>query len=117
MISFTEMAAQPRPQFNMQQRNYLAFEYHKRRGGRGFKPELLADYQAKFPGSRLPSTNQIKNIWEKQMEKGTVLNCNSKSSPGDTYSGRRRSVRTPANTVLVKGVMDRDSVKVTRASS
>ena len=100
-----------RPQFTMQQRNFLVFEYHKNKGTRDFKDQILSNFQAKFPGVRQPSTNQMANMWRKQMLKGTVNNCNSKSSPGDTYSGRARTARTPANIVLVKGVMDRDAVK------
>ena len=103
----TKMA---RPQFTMEQRNFLVFEYNKRKGTRNFKDEILTQFEAKFPGVRRPGTNQMAYVWRKQMEKGTVNNCNSKSSPGDTYSGRTRTVRTPA--LLVKGVMDRDAVKV-----
>ena len=106
------MAGVPRPQFNMQERNFLAFEYHKRKGTRGFKDQIIADFQIQFPGARVPGKNHIVKIWRKQMENGTVNNCNSKTSPGDSYSGRPRTARTPANTVLVKNVMDRDAVKV-----
>ena len=103
--------AQPRPQFTMEQRNFLALEYHKHKGTRNFKDQLLADFQAKFPGVRVPGKNIMAKILKKQMEKGTVNNCNSKTSPGDSHSGRIRTHKTPANTVLVKGVMDRDGPK------
>ena len=46
------------------------------------------------------------------MRLGTVLNCNSKSSRGDTESGRPRTSRTPANIGRVKAVMDRDAPEV-----
>ena len=106
------MVNAPRPQYTSYQRNFLAFEYHKYRGTRNFKAGMLAEFQARFPGARMPGPNTILKIWSKQMEKGTINNCNSKSSPGDSYSGRPRTARTPANQVLVKGVMDRDAVKV-----
>ena len=96
----------------MQQRNFLALEYHKRKGSNNFKNLLIADFMVKFPGARVPSTNCIRKIWTKQLEKGTVNNCNSKSSPGDSFSGKPRTARTRANTVLVKGLLDRDEVKV-----
>lgn len=101
----------PRPQFTMAQRNFLAFEYHKLKGKKKFKSEILQKFRLKFPGVRVPGTHQMKRIWEKQMLLGTVNNCNSKSSPGATHSGRRRTVRTPANSAAVKNVMDRDSTK------
>ena len=106
------MAGVARPQYTMHERNFLALEYHKRKGSNNFKNQLIADFMVKFPGARVPGKNCIRKIWSKQLEKGTVNNCNSKSSPGDSYSGRPRTARTPANTVLVKGVMDRDAVKV-----
>jgi len=101
-----------RPQFSMDQRNFLAFEYHKRRGTRDFHPQLLQDFAAIFPVARIPSKNQVRNIWKKQMTKGTINNCNTKASPGVTHSGRPRTARTQANNVRVKAVMDRDSTKM-----
>ena len=38
-------------------------------------------------------------------------NCNSKSSPGRTYSGRRRTRRDNATLAQAKAVMDRDAQK------
>ena len=78
----------------------------------GFKGQLVQDFTTKFPGVRAPGKNAIKEMWEKQIRLGTILNCNSKSSPGNTYSGRPRTSRTPANMVRVKAVMDRDAPKV-----
>ena len=101
-----------RPQFTMQQRNFLAFEYHRLKGTRDFKNRILAEFLVKFPGTRQPGTHQMRRIWRKQMSKGTVNNCNSKSSPGDTYSGRPRTQRTPLNIAAVKTVMDHDAPKV-----
>ena len=67
----------PRPQFTMAQRNFLAFEYHKLKGKKKFKSEILQKFRLKFPGVRVPGTHQMKRIWEKQMLLGTVNNCNS----------------------------------------
>ena len=101
----------PRQQFSTAQRNFLAFEYHKRKGPRDFVAGLVQDFQEKFPAARRPGKNQIRRIWEKQMNKGTVNKCNSKSSPGLTFSGRPRTQRTPPTIASVKGVMDRDAAK------
>ena len=90
-------------QFDMEHRNFLMMEYHKRKGYRDFLHPLLQDFRAKFPGVRLPATSTIRRIFKKQSEKGTVLNCNSASSPGDTHSGRRRTVRTDANQLKKEG--------------
>ena len=106
------MAGVARPQYTMQQRNFLAHEYHKRKGSNNFKHQFIADCMVKFPGAGISNKNTIGKIWTNQLEKGTVNNCNRKSSHGDSFSGRPRTARTPANTVLVKGVMDRDAVKV-----
>lgn len=99
------------PQFEMEHRNFFMMEYHKRKGHRNFLPSLLQDFRARFPGIRVPANSTIRRIFEKQVQKGTVLNCNSAKSPGDTHSGRRRSARTDANKAAVKQVMDRDAQK------
>ena len=95
----------------MDQRNFLALEYHKRKGTNNFKGGIVQDFLARFPGARTPSKNTLKNIWRKQLDKGTVNNCNSKSSPGDTHSGRPTTQRTAPNIAAVKAVMDRDATK------
>ena len=102
----------PRAQYTKDQRNFLVMEYHKRKGTRNFKEELVNDFLVKFPGARSPSKNMIKKMWEKQMKLGTVLNCNSKTSPGESCSGRPRTSRTLENMVQVKAVLDRDAPKV-----
>ena len=101
----------PQAQFSLAQRNFLAFEYHKRKGTNNFKAGIERDFLAKFPGARVPGKDQMRRIWVKQKGKGTVNNCNSKSSPGDTHSGRPRTQRTPQNLAAVKAVMDRDAPK------
>ena len=54
----------------------------------------------------------MKKIWEKQMKLGTVNNCCSKVSPGDSYSGRPKSARSNENVERVRATMDRDALKV-----
>lgn len=101
-----------RAQFTMEQRNFLALEYHKKRGTRGFKEEIMGEFRVRLPGVREPGDNTMVRIWRKQLKKGTINNCNSKSRPGVNHSGRPRTVRTPGNTQAVKDVMDRDAGKV-----
>ena len=102
----------PREQFTREQRNFLAFEYHKNKGTKGFKDKILDAFQAKFIGVRRPSKNMMRKIWQKQMQNGTVNNCNSKSSPGPTHSGRPKTARTPPNIQAVKAKCNRDAQKV-----
>ena len=99
-----------RTQFTKDERNFIALEYHKRKDGYGFKAGLIRDFQAKFPTARVPGTNNLKRIWKKQLNHGTVLNLNSKTSPGQTFSGRRTTT-TPAMKTAVKTVLDRDVQK------
>ena len=102
----------PRQQFTRDQRNFLALEYHKNKGKKCFKEQVLDAFVAKFPGVRRPSKNQMRNVWQKQIKNGTVNNCNSKSSPGETYSGRPKTARSPPNIQAVKDKCDRDAQKV-----
>ena len=99
------------PQFSREQRNFLVMEYHKCKGHRDFLPQLVTQFQNKFPGARAPSFSAIRRVYKKQMLHGTVNNCNSSSSPGVTHSGRPRTVRTPGNTNRVRDRMNRDAVK------
>ena len=100
-----------RAQFSKDERNFLALEYHKRKDQYGFKAALIRDIQVRFPTARVPGKNTLQQIWEKQMNHGTVLNCNSKTSPGQTCSGRPRTSTTPAMKTALKAVLDRDAVK------
>ena len=102
----------PRPQFTRDERNFLAFEYHKHKGTRCFRDKVLDAFVAKFPGARRPSINQMRDVWKKQFKNGTVNNCNSKSSPGETHSGRPKTARSPPNIQAVKDKCDRDAQKV-----
>ena len=76
-----------RPQFTNEERTWLALEYHRRRGQHNFKAGLVRDFQVKFPMARIPSKNNIKKIWEKFTNHGTVVNLNSKDSPGQSFRG------------------------------
>ena len=102
----------PREQFTRDQRNFLALEYHKHKGTKCFKDKILDAFQAKYPGVRRPGTNIMRKIWKKQLKNGTVNNCNSKSSPGPTHSGRPKTARTPPNIQSVKAKCNRDAQKV-----
>ena len=84
---------------------------HSKRGKRNCHPVLMRKFLAKFPGARRPGKDTVKKIWRKQMNFCTVNNVNSKSSPGDSHSGRHRTVRTPPIQQAVKAVMDRDAPK------
>ena len=74
--------AQPRPQFTMEQRNFLALEYHKHKGTRNFKDQLLADFQAKFPGVRVPGKNIMAKILKKQMERVQLITVTARTALG-----------------------------------
>ena len=101
----------PRPQLTRDQRNFVLLEYAKKKGGKKFFQGLFAAFQIKFPGARVPDETTVRRLYKKQSENGTVNNCNSKSSPGASYSGRRRSGRSPQNIAGAKAVMDRDATK------
>ena len=99
------------PQFTQEQRNFLMLEYHKRRGKKNFVPGMFDDFNVLFPEVRRPVKSTLRKLLEKQKLKGTILNCNKVSSPGESHSGHRRSVNTPENQEAVKNVMDRDCAK------
>ena len=101
----------PRPEFSLQQRNFLVMESIMRKCTRFSLSLVMRDLLAKFPGVRRPSKNGIRKLWKKQNRLGTVNNCNSKHSPGNSYSGGRFTIRTPAIQADVKRVMDRDALK------
>ena len=103
--------AQARVQYSREQRNFLALEFYRRRGTRNFFPGLLTDFQNRYPGARQPAESTVRRLCAKQLSLGTVNNCNSKSSPGASYSGRPRTKRTPPNAQEVKNVLDRDKNK------
>ena len=98
-------------QLTPEQRNCLVMAYERNKGKFKFMTAVTTDYQQKFPGAKVPHINTIKNVHNKQMKYFTTHNLNSKASPGDTHSGRPRTVRTPPNLQAEKDVLDRDSAK------
>ena len=111
MLMFSDFGMPPRPQLTRDQRNFCLLEYAKRKGGLNFFQGILNDFQTKFPGARRPDQTTVRRLYKKQLKNGTVNNCNSKSSPGESHSGCRRSGRSPENIAAVKAVMDRDAPK------
>ena len=77
-----------RPQFTTQERNFLAFKYHKIKGHGIFLPGLIMDFRRKFLNARHHALCHGRKIYKKAMELGTVLSVNSKTSPGNSFSGR-----------------------------
>ena len=69
---------------------------------------LIMDFGRKFP---MPTLCHVSRIHKKAMELRTVLNVNSKTSPGNSFSGRSQHVRTPRNIARVAAVINRDAVK------
>ena len=53
---------------------------------------LIMDFGCKFLNARQPALCHVRRIYKKTMELGTVLNMNSKTSPGNSFSGRSRLV-------------------------
>ncbi len=100
-----------REQFTPEQRTKLLLEYNKLSGTRNFWPVIFQNYMQEFPASRLPSKRAVRNLFKKQNTKFTMHNCNSKTSSGGTWSGRRRTVTTERVQRRVKRVMDRDARK------
>ena len=97
--------------YTAEQRNCLVMGYEKYKGTRTCMPNIIEEFQMKFPGVNVPHRNTIRRVHEKQMTHYTTHNLNSKTSPGDSYSGRPRSARTPENIQEEKGILDRDSTK------
>ena len=74
-------------------------------------PGFIMDFERKFPNARQPALYHVRRIYKKAMELGTVLNVNSKTSPGNSSIGRSRHARTTRNVVRVAAVMNRDAAK------
>ena len=98
-------------QYTKDERNFLLLEYHKQKGTRNFKANIVNEFMIKFPNARRPGKNYLTKVFKKQIDHGTVLNLNSKASPGPSHSGRSRSRRNQATMNQVKAVMDRDAAK------
>ena len=113
-------------QYSAEQRNFILIEYVKEKtksktGTKDFYNKVIiilnsicifklnlqvkASFQAKYPGSPVQEKPTIRRIFLKQNKHFTLHNLNSKASPGDTHSGRRKSARTPQNTDAVNRVV------------
>ena len=99
----------------MEERIWLAMEYHRRRTAyrrQGFVAQLLIDFRINFPNAvRSPSLRAIIKIHKGFQRTGTVLNRNSLKSPGLSNSGRRKTVSTPANAAAVRALCAHDADK------
>ena len=98
-------------QFTPEQRNCLVMAYERYKGGKNFMIKIVEEFQLRFPGVDAPHRNTIRRVHQKQMSFFTTHNLNSKQSPGDTFSGRKRTARTAENIQAEKDVLDRDSIK------
>ena len=56
-----------RPQFTSHERNFLAFEYHKKKGHRNFMPGLIMDFGRKYLNARQPALCHVRRIYKKAM--------------------------------------------------
>ena len=83
---------QRRPQFTLEERVFMVVTYCQT----GSQVETLNRFRVQFPNSRLPSRHTVNKNYRKYIEYGTSTNRNSGNS------GRRRTVRTPANIELVR---------------
>ena len=92
-------------------RNCLAMAYERNKKNFKLMTAIKVEFQQKHPGVAVPHRDTIKNIHKKQMKYFTTHNLNSKTSPGETHSGRPRTVRTPENLEAEKNVLDRDGAK------
>ena len=54
---------------------------------------LIMDFGRKFLNARQPALCHVRRIYKKAMELATVLNVNSKTSPGNSFCGRSQHVR------------------------
>ena len=55
-------------------------------------PGLFMDFGRKFLNARHHALCHGRKIYKKEMELGTVLNMNSKTSPGNSFCGRSQHV-------------------------
>ena len=68
-------------------------------------PGLIMDFGC-FINARQPALCHVRRIYKKAMELGTVLNVNSKTSPGNSFSGRSRHVARVDVDMCRRAVMD-----------
>ena len=102
----------PRPQFSPSERSFIYKLYTVHSTGRRNTRflNIRRDFTVKFPQSRVPSKQAVRDIVKKFDTSSTVHNLNSKKSPGNTYSGRPRTVLTNATIMAVS--RKRDKLKV-----
>ena len=66
------------PQYNSEQRTFMAVEYARKRGTRDFMDEIIADFQVRYPAAIPPSRFTILRQWNKLDRFHTLHNLNSK---------------------------------------
>ena len=64
-------------QLTPEERNSLVMAYERLKGGKNFMPDIVAEYQQKFPGVPVPHRNTIRRLHEKQNKYFTTHNLNS----------------------------------------
>ena len=82
----------PRPQFSPSERSFIYKLYTVHSTGRRNTRflNIRRDFTVKLPQSRVPSKQAVRDIVKKFDTTSTVLNQNSKKSPGNTYSGPQK---------------------------
>ena len=101
-----------RSQFTAEQRAFCVMKYQKYSpSGYNVSSRVLRDFENHFPGVRVPSKSALLKMVAKFDKLFTVHNCNSKSSPGESHSGHRKTVRTPANIEAVRAAVTADTTK------
>ena len=101
----------PINQYTPEERNFMMMAYQNHRGKASCIMKVQEKFRDKFPNSRVPPQKTINQIWKKQNTAFTVHNLNSKTSPGDSHSGRKRSAITPESIQAVQDMLDRDCEK------
>ena len=84
-------------QYTVKQRISLIMDYFRLQGKQGMWDEIIINFITAFPDARPPSKASVCKMVKKSQTVGTVHNLNSKVSPSDTHSGRRRTERTERN--------------------
>ena len=76
------MAAQQRPQFNLEERVFMVVKYHELRS----PGQVIRQFRERFPNRRPPFRHTVTRHYGKYMASGTSKNLNS------GHSGRLRIV-------------------------
>ena len=64
------MAAQP--QFSIEERNFLALEYYKRKNALNRMTQVIIEFRNRFPDSRVPDRKTVRYIYHIYLETLTV---------------------------------------------